>query len=84
MTGGKNIVQLWTYTTKNWNTFLAYYSTTEKEPKPSISYNWHCIYIKGITTKDCAYDTLRDKFKAWKEELKWFKELNFNKFKIKK
>ena len=69
------IIHLGKHTTKNWNTILAYYNAAEKEPKPSISYNWHCIYIKWVTTKECASDTLKNRFKAWKEELKWLLRL---------
>ena len=73
------MVTLWTY--KIWvNSFVAYYFT--KDTKIWISYNWHTIYIKGVTTKDHALDLLKKKFNAPTDAIKFFDKLDLRKLKI--
>lgn len=73
------MISIWTFKINN-NIFSAYYCTGDKNL--SIAYNWHTIYVKGITAKDYAINLLKTQFRAWPSEVKFFEWLDLRKLKI--
>ena len=65
---------------KNLGTFWNFSAIKNNEDKIVISYKKFTIYIQGQTTKEAWIDLLKFK-KATSEEIKYFKNLNFNKLK---